>query len=40
MCVNIKRLAQFFNPLKPKGKYMYHVLYQSVTLYFVLVDFV
>jgi hypothetical protein len=29
-----------FNPLNPRDKYMYHPLYQSVTLHFVFVGYV
>jgi hypothetical protein len=28
------------NPLKPRGNYMYHLLYHSVTLHFIFVGFV
>jgi hypothetical protein len=27
--------CRILNPLNPSGDYMYHTLYQSVTLYFV-----
>jgi hypothetical protein len=30
-----KELYDLFNPLKPSGKYMYHLFSQLVTLYFV-----
>jgi hypothetical protein len=33
-------VAYVLNPLKPKGNYMYRLLYQSMTLHFVYVDFV
>jgi hypothetical protein len=29
-----------FNPLKPNGNYIFHLLQQSVTLYFVFMGFV
>jgi hypothetical protein len=29
-----------FNPLKPTGNYVYHLLYQSVTVHFVFMDLV
>jgi hypothetical protein len=29
-----------FNPVETRGNYMYHLLYQSVTLHFVFVGFV
>jgi hypothetical protein len=32
--------GQMLNSLKPRGNYMYHILYQSVMLYFVFVGFV
>jgi hypothetical protein len=33
-------VAQRFNPLKTNGKYMYQLLWQSVTPYFVFMGFV
>jgi hypothetical protein len=33
-------LNRIFNPLKPSGVYMYHLLYESVTLHFVFVGLV
>jgi hypothetical protein len=32
--------SPYVNPLKPRGNYMYHLLYRSVTLHFVFVGFV
>jgi hypothetical protein len=34
------RHEQTVNPLKPSGNYMYHLLWQSVTLHFVFMCFV
>jgi hypothetical protein len=40
LCNEYSRLpigAPYLNPLKPKGKYMYHLLYHWMTLQFVFV---
>jgi hypothetical protein len=29
----------YINPIMPNGNYMYHLLYQSVTLHFVFMGF-
>jgi hypothetical protein len=32
-------VSDIFNPLRPSGKYMNHMLWQSVMLHFVFIDF-
>jgi hypothetical protein len=34
LCNSQKTVKISFNPFKPSGKYMYHLLYQSVTVHF------
>jgi hypothetical protein len=39
LALQTERHGRVVYPLKPRGNYMYHTLYQSVTLHFVFVVF-